>query len=193
MVLDLIMRKTLILLIVVLTSNLTQAQFIKEKSINAQIGYGLSTPNNSLDEVVDDGFFAQGELVLKVASWVEFRPYAGLILTSSDGRDLNNNPTDEKAESKAFLLGGKARVRAPIPWVAPYVEIGIGTSIGKFETLTAFDNIDKSGIIYHIPFSLGLELGKNNTFDLGFTYYFQPSVEQYVGAFAVGITFPLKN
>ncbi|WP_350289301.1 hypothetical protein [uncultured Croceitalea sp.] len=187
------MRKTLILLIVVLTSNLTQAQFIKEKSINAQIGYGLSTPNNSLDEVVDDGFFAQGELVLKVASWVEFRPYAGLILTSSDGRDLNNNPTDEKAESKAFLLGGKARVRAPIPWVAPYVEIGIGTSIGKFETLTAFDNIDKSGIIYHIPFSLGLELGKNNTFDLGFTYYFQPSVEQYVGAFAVGITFPLKN
>lgn len=187
------MRKTLILLIVVLTSNLTEAQFIKEKSINAQIGYGLSAPNNSVDEIVDDGFFAQGELVLKVSSWVEFRPYAGFILTSSNGKDLNDNPTDEKAETKAFLLGGKARVRAPIPWVAPYVEIGIGTSIGKFETLTAFDNIDKSGIIYHIPFSFGLELGKNNNVDLGFAYYFQPSVEQYAGAFAVGITIPLKN
>ena len=114
-------------------------------------------------------------------------------MTNSNGKDLNDNPTNEKAETKAFLLGGKVRVRAPIPWVAPYVEIGIGTSIGKFETLTAFDNIDKSGIIYHIPFSIGLELGKNNNVDLGFTYYFQPSVEQYVGAIAVGITFPLNN
>ena len=187
------MKKTLIILIIALTSNLAEAQFIKEKSINAQIGYGMSAPNNSVDEVVDGGFFAQGELVLKVKSWIEFRPYAGFILTSSNGEDLNGNPTNEKAESKAFLLGGKARLRAPIPWIAPYVEIGIGTSIGKFETFTAFDNIDKSGIIYHIPFSFGLELGKNNNVDLGFTYYIQESVEQYVGAIAVGITFPLKN
>jgi hypothetical protein len=114
-------------------------------------------------------------------------------LTSSNEKDLNDNPSDEKAESKAFLLGGKVRVRAPIPWVSPYVEIGIGTSIGKFETFTVFDNIDKSGIIYHIPFSFGLELGRKNNIDLGFAYYFQPSVEQYIGAFALGITFPLKN
>ena len=187
------MKKILTLILITLISNLAEAQFIKEKSINAQIGYGLSAPYNSIDDVVDDGFFAQGELVLEVKSWIELRPYAGFILTSSNGEDLNGNPTNEKAESKAFLLGGKARVRAPIPWVAPYVEFGIGTSIGKFETLTAFDNIDKSGIIYHIPFSVGLELGKNNNIDLGLTYYFQPSVEQYAGAFAVGITFPLNS
>ena len=187
------MRKILILLIIVLSSNLAEAQFIKEKSINVLIGYGLSAPNNSVDEIVDDGFFAKGELVLKFASWLEFRTYVGFILTGSNEKDLNDNPTDEKAETKAFLLGGKARVRAPIPWVAPYVEFGIGTSIGKFETFTAFDNIDKNGIIYHIPLSFGLELGKNNNVDLGFAYYFQPSVEQYAGAFAVGITIPLKN
>ncbi len=187
------MKKTLILLITILITNITEAQFIKEKSINAQIGYGLSAPNNSIDDIVDDGFFLQGELVLKVASWVELRPYAGVILTNSNGKDLNDNPTDERAESKAFLIGGKARVRAPIPWVAPYIEIGIGASIGKFETFTVYDNIDKNGIIYHIPFSFGLELGRNNNVDLGFSYYFQPSVEQYVGAFAVGITLPLKT
>nr|WP_299167672.1 hypothetical protein [uncultured Allomuricauda sp.] len=187
------MRKILILTLIILTSNLIKAQFIKEKLINVQIGYGLSAPYNSISNIADDGFFAQGELVLKATSWVEFRPYAGFILTNSNGKDLNNNPTDEKAESKAFLLGGKARVRAPIPWVAPYAEIGIGTSIGKFETETAFDSIDKSGIIYHIPFSIGLELGKNNSVDLGFAYYFQPSVEQFAGAFTVGITFPLNN
>lgn len=70
------MKKTLILLIIILTSNLAEAQFIKEKSINAQIGYGLSAPNNSVDGTVNSGFFAQGELVLKVASWIEIRPYA---------------------------------------------------------------------------------------------------------------------
>ena len=185
------MKKTLVFLITILITNITEAQFIKEKSINAQIGYGLSVPNNSIDDIVDNGFFLQGELVLKVASWFELRPYAGVILTKSNGKDLNDNPTDERAESKAFLIGGKARVRAPIPWVAPYIEIGIGASIGKFETFTAFDNIDKNGMIYHIPFSFGLELGRNNNVDLGFSYYFQPSVEQYVGAFAVGITLPL--
>lgn len=185
------MKKSLLLLTICLFSNLVEAQFIKERSINAQVGYGLSAPYDSVDEIADDGFFAQGELVLEVKSWLELRPYVGFIITSSNGEDLNGNPTNEKAESKAVLLGGKARVRAPVPWVAPYVEFGIGTSIGKFETLTAFDDIDKSGITYHIPFSLGLELGKNNNVDLGFTYYFQPSVKQYVGALAVGITFPL--
>lgn len=187
------MKKFLILSLIILTSNLAKAQFITEKSINAQIGYGLSSPYNSIDEIVDDGFFAQGELVLKVNSWVDLRPYAGLIITSSNGKDFNDNPTDEKAESKAFLLGGKARLKAPIRWVAPYLEIGIGTSIGKFRTLTTYDDIDKSGIIYHIPFSLGLELGPSNNVDLAFTYYFQPPVQQYAGAFALGLTFPLKN
>ncbi|WP_218845062.1 hypothetical protein [Winogradskyella pacifica] len=144
-----------------------------------------------MDDVADRGLLLQGELVLKVRSWFELRPYAGMIITNSNGKDLNNNPTNEIAESKAFLLGGKARLRAPIPWVAPYLELGIGASIGKFETFTYYDYSDKGGIIYHIPIAFGLELGKNNNVDLGFTYYFQPSVKQFVGAMAVGITFPL--
>jgi hypothetical protein len=188
-----LIKNTLTVVTATLISHLAEAQFIKERSINAQIGYGVSVPYNSVAAIVDGGFFMQGELVLEAASWVELRPYAGLILTSSNGKDLYDDPTDEKAESKALLLGGKARVRAPIPWAAPYVEIGIGASIGKFTTFTVFDNIEKSGIIYHIPFSFGLELGRNNNVDVGIAYYFQPSVEQFVGAFAVGITFPLNN
>ncbi|WP_405207487.1 hypothetical protein [Aquimarina sp. LLG6339-5] len=54
------MKNTIILLIIVLTSNLAQAQFIKQKSINAQIGYGLSAPYNSVDQVINNGFFIQG-------------------------------------------------------------------------------------------------------------------------------------
>jgi len=187
------MKKTLILLVILLSSNLAEAPFIKEKSINAQIGYGLTAPDESVDNVASNGLFAQGEFILKVASWFQLRPYAGFIFTNSNGKDIDGNPTEEFAETKAFLLGGKVRFRAPIRWVAPYFEIGIGTSTGKFKTHTAIVAIDKGGIIHHIPVAFGLELGKNNRIDLGLSYYFQPSVEQFAGALAVGITFPLKN
>ncbi|WP_339631900.1 hypothetical protein [Bizionia echini] len=187
------MKKVLIISILILSSNFVEAQFIKEKSINAQIGYGISAPYNTIENSASGGFFIQSELILKAASWVEFRPYAGFILTNATDKDLNNKPINERVESQAFLLGGKVRVKAPIPWVAPYVEIGIGTSIGKFQTVTAYDNIEKSGIIYHIPFAFGLELGRNNNVDLGFSYYFQPAVQQYTGALAVGITIPLNK
>jgi hypothetical protein len=92
-----------------------------------------------------------------------------------------------------LLIGGKTRLRVPVRWVAPYIESGIGGSIGKFETVTAYTNINKSGFVYHIPFSVGLELGRNNDVDLSFSYYFQPTVEQLAGAFALGISIPLKK
>jgi hypothetical protein len=186
-------NKLITFIIIVCASYQINAQSITLESINAQIGLGISSPYDSRDEIADTGFFLQGELVYKVASWLELKPYAGLILTSSNGKDLNDNPTDEKATSKAFLAGGKARIRVPIRWVAPYIELGIGASIGKFETLTVFDNISKNGLAYHIPFALGLELGKNNGVDLGFTYYFHPSLKQYSGALALGITIPIKS
>ncbi|WP_323789773.1 outer membrane beta-barrel protein [Psychroserpens sp.] len=186
------MRNTFLVL-AIFVYNFAEAQFIKEKSINAQIGYGISSPYDSEDDIANGGFFVQGELVLQVNSWLDIRPYLGLISTSSDGKDLNGNETDEKAESKAFFIGGKARIRIPIKWVAPYLELGIGTSIGKFETFTAFDDIEKNGIIHHIPLSIGLELGRNNNVDLAFTYYYQPSVKQFVGALALGVSIPFKS
>ncbi len=192
--------KTLILFLFIL--NLSKAQiakqvpanspFIKEKAINVQIGYGLSTSFESITNFVDEGFFAQGELVLIVNNWFELRPYVGFIGTNPAGEDLNGRPTNERATTKAFFLGAKSRLRAPIPYIAPYVELGIGTSIGTFETFTAFDNVDKSGIIYHIPVAVGLELGKNHNIDLGLAYLFQPSVEQFAGAVTIGFTFPLR-
>ena len=182
------MKNKLLVLILLLSFNFVEAQFIKEKSMNVQLGYGLTFADYGLVDIYDDGVFAQGELVLKVASWIELRPYGGLILTFSRGNDI----PDDTVTSKALLLGGKTRIRAPIPWIAPYIEVGLGASIGKFETITPFDNIEKSGIIHHIPFSLGLELGRKNNFDLGFTYFIQPTMEQYAGAVAIGFTFPLN-
>lgn len=186
------MKKTVLFLLLALSACFIQAQFIQKKSISAQVGIGLSAPNNSVDGLVDDGFFAQAELILTVKSWLELRPYTGFISTNAGGEDLDGNPSNEIATTKAFLMGGKARARAKLGWFAPYVEAGVGTSIGSYRTLTFFDDIDKSGITYHIPLSAGIEFGRKGNFDLGLMYLLQPSVKQYAGAFAIGVTFPLN-
>lgn len=170
-----------------------KAQFIKEKAIKGKIGFGLSVPYSSVDDVASSGLFLQGEYVMVVKSWLQFITYAGFISTNSEGKDFNGNSTFEKAESTAVFLGGKARVRAPIQYFAPYLEFGLGASIGKFETVTTFNNIEKRGLITHVPFSIGVELGKKHLVDLGFTYYYQEAAKQFSGAFAVGIKIPLKN
>jgi len=175
----------------ILLSNIANAQPQKGKFINASVGLGFSAPYDNTD-VTGSGFYAQGEYVLGITKWFGVRPYAGFITTSATmNTNLQNQPQYE-ATSKSFLLGGKARVVAPIPWVAPYFEVGIGTSIGSFKTFTPQTNIKKSGIIMHIPFSIGLAIGRKHNFDFGFTYYYQPSVEQFSGATAIGFSFPLN-
>ena len=187
------MKNLVIVLLTAFTHGFVQAQFIKEKSISAGIGYGYTFPKESLSPFSNRGFFAQGELVLKSTNWVSFRPYLGLVLNSSDSRDIYYIPANDRTSTKALMLGGKARLRAPIPYIAPYLEIGIGTSIGKFETISSYDNINKNGITYHIPFSLGVELGKNHGVDLGLRYYFQPEIRQDVYVVAIGLVFPLNK
>lgn len=186
------MKKTIIILLTILASTQVKAQLIKNKSIDVSIGYGLSVPFDDVD-IYGSGFYLQAEYVLTVAKWIDMRPYAGMILTKSNNKDNQANEPQYKSTANAFLIGGKTRITAPIPWVAPYLEFGIGASIGSFETFTPFTNIDDSGIIMHIPLSIGLELGPKHNFDIDFTYYLHNSVEQFAGAAAFGISFPLDS
>lgn len=192
-VLQKMIRKILQLTLLIFTSLQVEAQSIKEKTLDISIGLGLSSPYEEDVDVIDDGFYLQGEYVLVFSKWFDVRPYAGGIFTKSSGVDSNQNPTEYKATSNALLIGGKARVTIPIPWIAPYFELGIGASIGSFKTITPSYDIEKTGIIPHIPFSLGLELGPKHNYDLGLTYYFQPSVEHYAGAFAFGLSIPIDD
>lgn len=186
------MKKTLLLLFALLVATQIKAQTIQEKAIGIAIGYGMSTPYDDID-ITGQGFYLQGEYVLEFTNWFALKPYAGLILTKADEDDNPQNAPNYIATANAFLFGAKARFTAPIPWVAPYVEAGIGASVGSFETVTPFTNLEESGLLYHIPLSLGLELGPRRNFDMAFTYYFHPSVEQFAGAVAIGITIPLRT
>jgi hypothetical protein len=137
------------------------------------------------------GYFAQGEYVLGFNEWIDLRPYAGYVNANMNENLSGLFEPEEKASANAFLFGGKGRFRIPIDWVAPYAEIGLGGSIGSFETLTADTEIDESGVYMHIPFSLGLELGPRHRVNVELSSYFHPSVKQFLGAVAVGVRIPI--
>ncbi|WP_299439362.1 hypothetical protein [uncultured Aquimarina sp.] len=187
-----IFRITLIFCILTFFSNSTNAQPTKGQSIDVEIGYGISIPYASSSEAIGSGFYAQGEYALGITKWFGIRPYAGVILTWPDNNDNTLNQDNLEVTSRAFLIGGKIRLAAPIPWVAPFIEFGIGASIGSFKNFDGrTENIEKSGIIDHYPFTLGLAIGRNHNYEFSFAYYYQPEVEQFVGAITLGYSFPL--
>ena len=191
-----IKTKTIILaFFILLFSNYLKAQPRVGEFINASIGYGISAVNNSNDDTTANGsgFYAQGEYVMGLTKWFGLRPYAGFVITDASESDIKQNQPLYMATSKALLVGGKVRLAAPIPYVAPYIELGVGASFGTFKTFTPNSSIEKKGVVAHIPFSLGLSMGKKHTVDFAFTYYFHPSVNQYSGAVALGFTIPMEN
>jgi len=116
------MKKNLVIIFTIITFTQVKAQLIKEKSIDASIGYGISAPFDDVD-ITGSGFYLQGEYVLTLAKWIDIRPYAGIILTKAD--DNEQNASEYKSTANAFLIGGKTRITISIPWVAPYLEFGI--------------------------------------------------------------------
>ncbi|REH00354.1 hypothetical protein [Flavobacterium aquicola] len=187
----------LIIIFTFVFSNPAKGQPRVGNSIKASIGFGLSTSNkmegygnqNEVD-VDGGGFYAQGEYIFGITKWFGLRPYAGLVITSTDGGNPHNQP-NYKVTTEAFLLGGKARICAPIPWIAPFIETGIGTSIGSFQTFTPSINYKKNTALLHIPLSFGLLLGPKHNIEIAATYYFTPAANQVSGALAAGFSFPI--
>ena len=175
----------------VLTPNVSLAQPDTGRFLEASAGVGYSFADDTSD-ITGTGVYAQGEYVFALSRWFGVRPYAGVLFTwDTETLDALGIP-EYKATTRAFMLGGKIRLAAPIPWVAPYLETGIGLSFGSLETLTIITDNTKNGVIPHIPLSVGLALGRKHRFELGFTYYYHPSADQINGAAAIGLSFPLN-
>ena len=115
------------------------AQRDQGKYIDISIGYGITAPYDDT-ESYGDGLYFQGDYVFAFKKWFQVRPYAGFILTSA--QEENDRMTSTKVTSNAFLLGGKARLAAPISYISPYIETGLGASIGSFFTKTELTNIE---------------------------------------------------
>jgi len=152
------------------------------------MGLGYVYPNEDV-EINTSGFYAQGELVYSPLSWFGVRPYAGLILSS--GEKVEDGVLIGRVKSNAFMLGAKVRIVAPIPYFAPFIEAGFGMSAGSFETRTSMINVRKNGVTPHVPFAIGVAVGRRHNIEIKFTYYENYRLHQYTGAAAVGFTFPI--
>jgi len=185
---------TLILLTLQLKA---QSRSSFEKTLNASIGYGMcTTPDpidqNMGDEIYGSGLYLQCDYNLHLSSWVNLIPYGGLIITGVNQDNTYTQKYDYEVTTKAFLLGAKVRLVAPIPYFAPYFESGIGMSAGAFVNKTPYRDIHKNGIISHIPITIGVLLGRHRKIDFFLAYFDQPSVYQTTGSVGFGINFPIR-
>ncbi|WP_149208419.1 hypothetical protein [Flavobacterium johnsoniae] len=182
----------------VLFSFISKAQPRVGKSINASIGFASSSSYYIEDygsqdqlDVMGSGLYVQAEYAWGITSWFGIKPYAATISTKIDGEQFYLDQPRYKVTTRALLVGGKARICAPIPWVAPFIEGGIGASFGKFQTFTPAVNYNKNTVLMHIPISFGLAVGRKNNFELAFSGYFHPAAKQSTGVFSAGYNFPI--
>lgn len=184
------MRAFLIATVLFASTLFSFAQPNKGTFINATIGASTIYEYEDSD-ITGNGAYIQGEYVWAPKTWFGLRPYVGFLYAKGEADNQDPNATPYKLSSTAFLIGGKARFSAPIPWVAPYLELGIGASIGSFETHTPLTQLKKSGVLMHVPVSFGLAIGRHHNFDLEVLVYFHEGAEQIADVFAIGYSFPL--
>jgi hypothetical protein len=143
---------------------------------NQNDGYGL-------------GVYAGFEYALLPTRWFSPRAFAGLLLASADENSCNGGALPCHVSAQIGVLGIKARFTIPIPYVAPFIEAGVGMSVGAMSTQTV--DIDKrlSGVAYNIPLSIGLSfgIGQRRFMELAFAFLDHPELSQIDGAFTVSL------
>jgi hypothetical protein len=163
------------------------------KLIVASAGFGLSVPyTDRQSNSQGGGFYGAAEFVLVTSMWFSPRAYAGVLLTNTDAGSCDTPGCDVHAS--IGFLGAKGRLTIPIPYVAPYIEAGLGASVGNLTTRVYDIDVDFTGVTYHVPFAFGLSIGNMHDYfvDLGFSFLFHPAQSQANGALAFSLAFSLK-
>lgn len=81
---------------------------------------------------------------------------------------------------------------APIPYVGPFFELGIGGSAGHMNTEDrAVPRVRWSGATYHVPFAIGIAFGARHQVEVAFAYMDHPEQHQTNGGVAAGLVFRL--
>ncbi len=191
------MKKLIIAFLLVVVSKQLNAQSRFNRYLNLSIGFGetealYGCEGEPEETITGSGLYLQGEYVFEFNKWFDLRPYTGFLYARTNTNDEVFDDYGYKANATALLIGGKARLTIPIPWVAPYIESGLGSSLGYYETYTAYWDINNIGIFAHIPLAFGVKVGRKHNIDIGFQYYIQSGVEQISGAFSIGFKNPIQ-
>jgi hypothetical protein len=137
------------------------------------------------------GLYVEGEYAVEPTNWFIPRAYAGLLLTFPNTSSCDSPGVPCDVSAKIGFVGVKARLIAPIPYVAPFFELGVGLSVGVLTTRTPQENDGSVNVAYHIPVTLGLALGKDHNVEVALGYLVHPTI-QADGALAFSLSFPLQ-
>lgn len=112
------------------------------------------------------------EYILNWTRWVDGRLYGGVVFSGPDRGSCGSGVEPCSVSSQIGMAGAKGRLLIPIPWVAPFLEMGAGVSAGSIETRLGGRgfrqplNEDRSGFFVHRQGSLGLAFGRNHQHDV---------------------------
>ncbi|MGH7435146.1 MAG: hypothetical protein ACRENE_05700, partial [Polyangiaceae bacterium] len=136
------------------------------------------------------GLFLGGEYWARLYSWVNVRAYAGFLATSTDQSRCQLAGGCDVSE-EVVVLGAKGRLMAPIPWVAPFIELGLGLSIGTIHATDVGVDRIRHGAVIDLPIGFGLSLGPKHNVDLGAIILDHGGAEATGAALYVGVSLPV--
>ncbi len=141
-----------------------------------------------------DGFGTGGAVAVEALSrtedWLLGSLYAGLLLTWPDG-GCGPGVVPCEVSARIFFLGIKARLMAPIPWVGPFFDLGVGLSIGSTKVLNGAVQAEANGVIPHWLWGLGLAVGPRHQVILSLDYLEHTRGQQSCAMLTVGYAIPL--
>jgi hypothetical protein len=153
-------------------------------------GLGYSFPSSNANGSGDGGW-GEIEYVFRPSRAFSPRIYSGVVITNPKN-DCDAADTPCNVSAHVFFAGVKARLMIPIPYFGPFLEIGIGASLGEITTqIGQKESHSGSGAMYHIPWALGVAFGARHQYAVSFQYLVHPPQRQFDGAFALGFEIPL--
>jgi hypothetical protein len=162
------------------------------RALGLYLGPAFAFPSSDrIENGSGEGIFGGAEYAFWPDSWFSPRLYGGFSFTKPRSDCGAGVSPCEVASSFAFM-GVKTRFLVPIPWVAPFVEVGLGASFGHFSTRvgTLVDR-EVGGALLDVPWSLGLALGSRRQCELSVQFLSHARAEQTTGGLAIGLRVPV--
>jgi hypothetical protein len=162
-----------------------------ERAVLIEVGPSFVWADTIAQADSGTGASVEGVYLFRRNSWLTPRLYAGLVVTPTSSTCLSfTQPCDVHA---AFVHGGgRVRLEAPIRWVAPFLEVGLGLAVGSHTTRVAAE-LDSSGfgVTYTVPVSFGLAMGQRHQYTAAIAASYLPGWHLTAAGFTVGFGFAL--
>jgi hypothetical protein len=163
--------------------------------MQASGGMGFSFPE-SAGQPYGVGVGLLLEYVAGWTRWIDGRLYAG-GLASGTRKDSCGTIPPCAVSSQVGVAGAKIRMMVPVPVVSPFLELGAGLSAGAIETRYGYPtsgsiaivNRAHSGVMLHVPVTLGLAFGAHRQHDVSFDYFSHPGRDHVAGMLSIGLGF----